>query len=90
MGHGTIREQVMGKSDRKATQEEIVKMQQLVQQEMDAGAFGMSTGLFYSPGSYSNTEEVIALSKTVSENNGIYDTHLRDESSYTVGLIPAN
>lgn len=88
-GHGTIREQVMGRSDRLATNEEIAKMQQLAQQEMDAGAFGISTGLFYSPGSYSNTEEVIALAKTVSKNNGIYDTHLRDESSYTVGLIPA-
>jgi len=49
----------------------------------------MSTGLFYAPGSYSNTQEVITLAKTVSKNNGIYDTHLRDESSYTVGLIPA-
>ena len=89
VGHGTIREQVMGKSDRKATVDEITKMQNLVQQEMDAGAFGISTGLFYSPGSYSNTNEVIALANTVSKNNGIYDTHLRDESSYTVGLIPA-
>ena len=89
VGHGTVREEVMGKSDRKATEEEISKMQTLVQQEMDAGAFGISTGLFYSPGSYSNTEEVIALAKIVSENDGIYDTHLRDESSYTVGLIPA-
>ena len=89
VGHGTVREQIMGKSDRKATDEEIIEMQALVQQEMDAGAFGISTGLFYAPGSYSNTEEVIALAKIVSKNNGIYDTHLRDESSYTVGLIPA-
>ena len=89
VGHGTIREQIMGKSDRKATVEEISAMQSLVQQEMDAGAFGISTGLFYSPGSYSNTEEVIALAKTVSKNRGVYDTHLRDESSYTIGLIPA-
>lgn len=89
VGHGTVRKQVMGTSDLKASEEELLKMKTLVQQEMDAGAFGMSTGLFYSPGSYSNTEEVIALAKTVSENNGIYDTHLRDESSYTVGLIPA-
>ncbi len=89
VGHGTVRRQVMGKSDRKATAQEITKMQNLVQQEMDAGAFGISTGLFYAPGSYSNTEEVIALAKTVAKNNGIYDTHLRDESSYTVGLIPA-
>lgn len=89
LGHGTIRKQVMGKSDRKATKEEILEMQNLVQQEMDAGAVGLSTGLFYAPGSYSNTEEVIALAKIVANNNGIYDTHLRDESSYTVGIIKA-
>jgi len=89
IGHGTVRKQVMGTSDKKATLDEISKMQSLIQQEMDAGAFGMSTGLFYSPGSYSNTEEVIALAKIVSQNDGVYDTHLRDESSYTVGLIPA-
>ena len=89
VGHGTVRKQVIGNSDSKATTEEIIKMQALIQQEMDAGAFGLSTGLFYSPGSYSNTDEVISLAKTTSKNNGIYDTHLRDESSYTVGLIPA-
>ncbi|MFY0632053.1 MAG: amidohydrolase family protein [Flavobacteriaceae bacterium] len=89
VGHGTIRRQVMGSGDRKATPEEVLKMQELVQQEMESGAFGISTGLFYAPGSYSDTEEVIALAKTVAKNNGIYDTHLRDESSYTVGLIKA-
>ncbi|MEX0275834.1 MAG: amidohydrolase family protein [Flavobacteriaceae bacterium] len=89
VGHGTIREQVMGKSDNQADAAQIEQMQQLVQQEMDAGAYGMSTGLFYAPGSYSETDEVIALAKTVAQNSGIYDTHLRDESSYTVGLIPA-
>lgn len=88
-GHGTIREQVMGNSDKLATAVDISNMQKLIQDEMNAGAFGMSTGLFYAPGSYSNAQEVIALAKTVAKNNGIYDTHLRDESSYTVGLIPA-
>jgi len=89
VGHGTIRNQVMGKSDKKASEEEIVQMQDLIQQEMDAGAIGLSTGLFYAPGSYSSTEEVIALAKIAAKNNGIYDTHLRDESSFTVGLIAA-
>lgn len=88
-GHGTIRAQVMGKSDKRATNEDIEQMKDLLQQEMNEGAFGMSTGLYYAPGSYSNTEEVIALAKTVAKNKGIYDTHLRDESSFTVGLIPA-
>ena len=89
VGHGTIRNEVMGNSDKLANKEEIEKMKMLVKQEMDAGAFGMSTGLFYATGSYSNTEEVIELAKTVAENNGIYDSHLRDESSYSIGLIPA-
>lgn len=89
VGHGTVRNQVMGKNNRKATDQEIIEMQNLVQQEMDYGAFGLSTGLFYSPGSYSNTEEVIALAKITAKNNGIYDTHLRDESSYSIGLLPA-
>ena len=88
-GHGTIREQVLGKSNRLASRAEIIQMQSLVEKEMKAGAFGLSTGLFYAPGSYSNTEEVIALAKVVARYDGIYDTHLRDESSYTVGLIPA-
>lgn len=89
VGHGTIREQVIGKSDRKASESDLLQMQKLVQKEMDAGAFGISTGLFYAPGSYGTTEEVIALAKTVAKNDGIYDTHLRDESSYNIGLISA-
>jgi N-acyl-D-amino-acid deacylase len=88
-GHGSIREQVIGRSDRTANAFEIKRMQLLVQQEMDAGAFGMSTGLFYAPGSYANTDEVIALANIVAKNKGIYDTQLRDESSYTIGLIPS-
>ncbi|NDV16662.1 amidohydrolase family protein [Muricauda sp. TY007] len=89
VGHGTIRKQVMGESDREASKEELVKMQQLMQQELNAGAFGMSTGLFYAPGSYSTTDEVVALAEVVAKNNGIYDTHMRDESTYSIGLIPA-
>lgn len=47
----------------------------------------MSTGLFYAPGSYAKTEEVIELSKVVAEKGGIYDTHMRDEGSYSIGLL---
>ncbi|MAU15904.1 MAG: amidohydrolase [Muricauda sp.] len=89
VGHGTIRRMAIGNTDRKATSAEIEKMQNLIQVEMDAGAFGMSTGLFYAPGSYSDTEEIIALAKIVAQNNGIYDTHMRDESTYSIGLVPA-
>ena len=89
IGHGTIRSEVMGNSDKKANDEDIMQMQALVEQEMKSGAFGMSTGLFYAPGSYADTEEVIALAKIVARYHGIYDTHLRDESSFSIGLIPA-
>lgn len=89
VGHGTIRKEVLGLSDKKATEIDIAKMKSLIQDEMDAGAFGMSTGLFYAPGSYSSTNEIVKLAKTVAINNGIYDTHLRDEGSFSVGLISA-
>ena len=89
IGHGTVRKQVMGQSDISPTAEELEKMKALVQEEMNQGAFGMSTGLFYAPGSYSKTEEVIALASVVAKNKGIYDTHLRDESSFNIGLVNA-
>jgi N-acyl-D-aspartate/D-glutamate deacylase len=87
VGHGTIRNKVLGNTNKKPTSEELNLMKELIDQEMNAGAFGMSTGLFYSPGSYSNTEEIISLAQVVSKNGGIYDTHLRDESNYNIGLI---
>jgi len=89
VGHGTVRKIVLGESNRRATPSEVLKMQVLIQQEMDAGAFGMSSGLFYAPGSYSATDEVISLAEVVSRNDGIYDTHLRDESTYNIGLLAA-
>ena len=88
-GHGTIRKLVVGRGNQKATAEELKNMQTLVQREMDEGAFGLSTGLFYAPGSYADTDEVIALSKVVAKNGGIYDSHIRDEGSYSIGLIGA-
>ena len=86
-GHNTIRRSVMGMADRAPTQEEMSLMKKHVQKGMEEGAFGLSTGLFYTPGSYSKTEEVIGLAKVAAAKNGIYDSHLRDESSYTLGLL---
>lgn len=85
-GHGTIRRIVVGRGNQKATKEELKNMKTLVQQEMDAGAFGLSTGLFYTPGNYADTEEIIELAKIVAQNGGIYDSHIRDEGSYSIGL----
>jgi len=86
-GHNTIRRTVLGLEDRPPTDEELRSMKSLVEDEMRAGALGLSTGLFYKPGSYSNTEEVIELTKSIVPFGGIYDTHLRDESSYNIGLL---
>ena len=87
IGHGTVRREVMGMEDREPTSEELDRMKGLLEQGMNQGAGGFSTGLFYAPGSYTRTAEIIELARTVKEKNGIYATHLRDESSYTIGLL---
>jgi N-acyl-D-amino-acid deacylase len=80
-GHATIREQVMGKDyKRVAKPQEIQMMEQLVGQAMNQQAIGLSSGLEYEVGSYSNTEEVVALAKVASGRGGIYMTHIRDEA----------
>lgn len=88
-GHGAIRETVMALDDRAPTSEELDTMRAMVAEEMSSGALGLSTGLYYVPGSFAATDEVIELARVAAEMAGIYDTHLRDESSYTVGLIAA-
>ncbi|MDQ3012831.1 MAG: amidohydrolase family protein, partial [Acidobacteriota bacterium] len=87
VGHGTVRGKVLGAADVQPTAEQLDKMKSLVRQAMDEGAFGMSTGLYYAPGSFAKTEEVIELSKVVAERDGMYDSHMRDESSYNIGLL---
>lgn len=84
IGHNTVRKEIMGRENRIASPNEIKAMQNLIQNAMDDGAFGLSTGLKYIPGAYSNTEEVIALASTVSKNNGFYATHMREEG---IGLL---
>jgi N-acyl-D-amino-acid deacylase len=80
-GHATIREQVMGKDfKRVATQPEIEKMAQLTWQAMNEGAIGLSSGLEYEVGSYSNTAELVAMARSASEHGGLYSTHIRDEA----------
>lgn len=84
---GSVRGGVMGMSDQAPTQSQLLRMKALVERGMREGAFGLSTGLYYAPGSYSTTEEVIELAKVAGARGGIYDTHQRDESSYTIGLL---
>jgi len=80
-GHATIREQVMHKDyKRPATPQEIKMMEQLVSQAMNQQAIGLSSGLEYEIGSYSTTDELVALAKVAGERGGIYMTHIRDEA----------
>ncbi|HEY7817004.1 MAG TPA: D-aminoacylase, partial [Vicinamibacteria bacterium] len=88
VGHGAVRSEVMGMEDRPPTDEELGRMKALVREGMAAGAFGLSSGLYYAPGSYAATEEVIALAREV-HPAGVYSSHIRDESDYTVGLLAA-
>ncbi len=79
-GHGGIRSKIMGNDyKRAATPNEIERMRRLVEADMKSGALGLSTGLEYDPGYYSETEELIALSKVASKFDGIYISHMRDE-----------
>jgi N-acyl-D-amino-acid deacylase len=89
IGQGTVRREVMGMSDAAPTPAQLNQMKSLVRRGVDEGALGMSTGLYYAPGSYATTEEVIELAKSAAERSGIYDSHLRDEDSYTIGLLGA-
>src|SRR5258708_256109 len=84
VGHNTVRSEVMGTANLLATAEEIVRMRQLVEKNMQAGAVGFSTGLIYIPGTYSNPEEVVALAKAASKYGGVYASHLRDEGRHVI------
>jgi N-acyl-D-amino-acid deacylase len=87
VGHGAIRRRVMGLEDREPTPGELDEMRRLVRQGMDGGAFGLSTGLFYVPGTYASTEEVIELAKVAAGYPGaIYDTHDRDLGAVYEGV----
>jgi dihydroorotase/N-acyl-D-amino-acid deacylase len=81
VGQGSIRDQVIGSVNRKATPEEIEKMRGLVRQGMLDGAFGLSSGLFYVPGTFTPTAEVTELAKVAGAMGGIYISHMRDEAA---------
>jgi N-acyl-D-aspartate/D-glutamate deacylase len=87
IGQGSVRGRVMGMSDAAPTRVQLDSMRAIVARAMDQGALGLSTGLYYAPGSYATTDEVIELSKVAAQKGGIYDSHMRDESSYTIGLV---
>ncbi|NVM03644.1 MAG: D-aminoacylase [Candidatus Helarchaeota archaeon] len=86
VGHNTIRKKVMGNHNREPTIEELEEMKRIIEQEMKAGALGLSTGLKYIPGAYSKTREVIELAKVAGKYGGFYASHIREEG---LGLIDA-
>ena len=87
IGHNSVRREVMGTADRQATPEEIARMQRLVEKNMRDGAVGFSTGLIYIPGTYANTDEVIALAKAAAPFHGVYASHMRDEGAHVLEAI---
>ena len=86
VGHNGIRNEVMGDDQRRApTDEELQAMRALVREGMELGAFGLSTGLMYEPGMFSETAEVIALAQEAAAQGGVYDSHVRNPVHDFVG-----
>ncbi len=86
IGHGSVRREVLGMEDRPPTAEEFERMAALVREGMAAGAFGMTGGLYYAPGSYAENDEVVRLAAEIAPW-GAFVSHIRDESDYNIGLV---
>ncbi|HEX2606222.1 MAG TPA: D-aminoacylase [Flavisolibacter sp.] len=87
IGHNDVRKAVMGTARRLPSEAELKRMEELVEAAMKAGAVGFSTGLIYIPGTYSNTEEVLALAKVAAAYKGVYASHMRDEGDSVTQAI---
>jgi N-acyl-D-amino-acid deacylase len=81
VGHNTLRLMVMGMADQPPTADELARMIALLEEALDAGALGLSSGLFTAPGSYAQPDEMVALCRVVARHNGGYFTHIRDEAN---------
>ncbi|MDX5338706.1 MAG: D-aminoacylase [Cyclobacteriaceae bacterium] len=86
VGHNTIREEIMGNEDREPSPEELAQLEKMVSTAMEEGAFGISTGLKYLPGTFAKVDEIISISQKAAQKGGIYTSHLREEG---LGLIDA-
>ena len=89
IGHNSVRTEVLNLADRAPDEAELARMAALVRRGMEAGAFGLSAGPFYTPGNFSKTEEHIALARVAAEFDGFYTSHVRDEGDYTIGVVAA-
>jgi len=87
VGHNSVRREVMGNDNRAPTSTELSEMQGLVQRGMDDGAWGLSTGLRYLPGAFSELDEVVALAEVAGGAGGVYTSHLREEGLELIGGV---
>ncbi len=87
VGHNAVRAEVMDNDNRAPTAAEQVQMEAMVKTAMEQGAFGLSTGLIYLPGTYSETDEVITLARVAAQENGIYASHIRNEFELIIEAI---
>lgn len=81
VGAGTVRQQVLGTANRAPTEDELARMGELVATAMRDGAFGVSTGLIYVPGTYARTDEITALARVAGRFGGLYASHIRNENN---------
>ena len=87
VGQGSIRTKVLGLVNRKSTPEELAKQKELAVQAMRDGAFGLSTGLFYVPGNFTPTEEVVEIARVVGALGGYHSSHMREEASHVLDSV---
>src|SRR5262249_31355511 len=85
--HNDVRRRVLGNANRAPTPDELTKMEALVEQAMTDGAWGLSTGLIYNPGTYAKTDELIALAKVAARHGGLYASHIRDEGTAVLAAL---
>ena len=87
VGHNTLRSSVVGYCGRPSTDDELKEMSRLLEESLDAGGWGLTTGLIYQPGKYSTPEEVVALAKAAAAKGGYYATHMRSEGDRILEAI---
>ena len=87
LGQGTLRENEIGMADRRLTEGELKNLLREVERGMDHGAFGLSTGLEYTPGRYTPTDEIVAMARVVARRGGLYASHTRNEEEHLLQAV---
>ena len=90
VGHGTVRSAVMGMENRGPTIDELAEIVSLTAEALDSGAMGVATGLWYAPGAYSQTDEVVAFAQPAADRGKVYSSHIRSEADDLCGIFPAH